>query len=142
MYVELKYTQTHRYIHINEWIKLVQIHVYCQKAPNKHSSTILDSNSNLITVSKQLTRQQHGVFVHRLAYVVRLSSQRALIDLQVIALYQYSICRQQVAWGATREGSHKDEEQMQCGVGERGRLPHQNLLVNLSFLQMELQKKT
>lgn len=44
-----------------------------------------------------LTRQQHGVFLHRLADLVWFSSQRALINLQVVALDQGPISRQQVS---------------------------------------------
>lgn len=42
------------------------------------------------------TWEQHRVFVHRFAYVVRLSCKRAFIDLQVVALYQDAISWQQI----------------------------------------------
>ena len=44
------------------------------------------------------TWKQHGVLIHRFAYVVRLSSEGALIYLQIVGLNQDTISRQQVPW--------------------------------------------
>ena len=51
-----------------------------------------------------LTRQQHGVLVQRLPDMVRLSGQRALIDLQVVSLDQNPVSRQQVSCRQRSEG--------------------------------------
>ena len=45
-----------------------------------------------------LTRQQHGVLVQGLADVVGLARQRALVDLQVVALDQDAVGWQKVPW--------------------------------------------
>lgn len=65
-------------------------------------TSIFQSNTvNLIffrrTVFQALTGQQHGVFLHRLSNLVRFSCQRALVNLQVVALDQDTISRQQVS---------------------------------------------
>lgn len=48
-------------------------------------------------VSKEgFTREKHGVFICRFAHVVGFSRQRALINLQIVALYQDPVSWEQV----------------------------------------------
>lgn len=57
-----------------------------------------------VSVCNPLTREKHGVFVRSFLHVVWFTSQRALINLEVVALYQNSISRKQVTF-QRKEGS-------------------------------------
>jgi len=51
----------------------------------------------LVHVTQALTAQQHGVLLHRLSDLIGFSSERALVNLQVVALDQDPVSRQQVS---------------------------------------------
>lgn len=87
-----------------------------------------------------LTGQQHGVLLERLPDLIGLSGQRALVDLQVVALDQDPISRQQVS---CRHGGQKVHyvyflKQLQifslAVISYSHEAEHQNITLNIKLL--------